>query len=53
MSEAKKCAHPACSCPVSDGGKYCSTKCESAKKVTELTCQCGHAGCEGAALKAS
>ena len=51
MSETKKCAHPACSCSVSGGKKYCGNACESAKKTTELTCQCDHPGCQGAQLK--
>lgn len=52
MSGAKKCAHPACNCPVTDGKKYCSTKCESSKSMTELACQCDHPGCHGEQLKA-
>src|SRR5580704_9270479 len=48
--EPKKCAHSSCSCTVPDGEKYCSAACEGAKNVTELSCQCGHAGCRGAAL---
>lgn len=52
MTETKKCAHPACNCTVSAGQKYCSSKCESAKKMTELTCQCDHPGCRGEQLKA-
>lgn len=51
MSE-KKCAHPACNCPVPDGKKYCSTTCESAKNVTQLTCQCAHSDCQGTQLRA-
>lgn len=47
MSGTKKCAHPACSCQVPAGQKYCCTKCESAKSMTELTCQCGHPDCCG------
>lgn len=53
MSETKKCAHPACGCQVPAGQKYCSTKCESAKQMTELMCQCDHPGCSGAMAKAS
>jgi hypothetical protein len=51
-SESKKCAHPACSCHVHEGKKFCSETCEDAKNVTELTCQCDHPGCRGEALKA-
>jgi hypothetical protein len=52
MSGTKKCAHAACNCQVPDGQKYCSAKCESAKKMTELMCQCGHPGCTGGQMKA-
>jgi len=48
--DVKKCSHSACSCTVADGEKYCSAACEAAKDVTELACQCGHAGCNGAAI---
>ena len=43
--EQKKCAHEACQCIAPEGKKYCSTYCEDAKDITELTCECGHAGC--------
>jgi hypothetical protein len=45
MSEAKKCAHTACSCTVPDGKKYCSQMCEDSAGVTSLTCHCKHAEC--------
>ena len=51
MTSPKKCAHPACSCLAADGKKYCSETCESSKDITELTCQCRHAGCQAEALK--
>ena len=44
MAELKKCAHPACNCPV-DGDKYCSNYCHDAGSLTELACNCPHAGC--------
>ena len=43
MSE--KCAHPACNCPAPQGEKYCSGYCHDAGDLTELACNCGHAGC--------
>ena len=43
--EQKKCAHPACRCIAPEDSKYCSTYCEDAKDMTELTCECGHASC--------
>ena len=52
MTETKKCAHPACNCVVADKSKYCSEKCEDAKKMIELACQCDHPACRGEALKA-
>jgi hypothetical protein len=42
----KKCAHPACSCPVPEGEDYCSTSCEDAAGLIELSCNCEHASCE-------
>jgi hypothetical protein len=44
--ETKKCAHPACVCTVPEGKKYCSTSCEDAKETLEISCNCGHPGCE-------
>jgi hypothetical protein len=43
--EIKKCAHPACNCQVSDDKKYCSEYCDDAGGITEIACNCGHAGC--------
>ena len=40
------CAHPACNCPVPPGEKYCSQYCEDAADMTEISCNCEHAGCE-------
>jgi hypothetical protein len=51
MPETKKCAHPACGCIAPDHQKYCSQTCQDAKNLTELSCQCDHAGCRGEALK--
>jgi|GraSoiStandDraft_41_1057321.scaffolds.fasta_scaffold2604856_1 hypothetical protein len=39
------CAHPACICPVPEGEKYCSPYCEDAGNITEISCNCEHAGC--------
>ena len=44
--EVKKCVHPACSCTAPQDSKYCSTYCEDAKDTTEISCNCGHSGCE-------
>ena len=41
----KKCAHPACDCPVDSEDKYCSTYCHDAGNTTEISCNCGHPGC--------
>jgi len=43
--ERKTCDHKLCSCAVTDDSDYCSPYCEAASKVTELACNCGHAGC--------
>ncbi len=44
--EAKKCAHPRCSCLVTEG-KYCSTICEDSAGTIELGCDCPHQMCTG------
>jgi metallothionein len=53
MTEAKKCAHPACNCVPAEHHKYCSQTCQDAKSLTELVCQCDHPGCRSEALKPS
>jgi hypothetical protein len=45
-SDAKKCAHPPCSC-MATSGDYCSPYCESAKEHAEINCGCEHADCRG------
>jgi hypothetical protein len=45
MASKQKCAHPACNCMVSDGGKYCSDYCHDAGSTVELACNCGHENC--------
>jgi hypothetical protein len=44
--ELKKCSHPACSCKVPEGSDYCSPYCHDAKGTLEISCNCGHPGCE-------
>jgi hypothetical protein len=51
MSTKNKCAHPACNCVAPEGKTYCSDYCETAKKLTELACQCDHPECQGELLK--
>jgi len=41
----KKCDHPACACLVSEEDTYCSEYCHDAGDTTEISCNCGHAGC--------
>jgi hypothetical protein len=41
-----KCAHPSCNCKATKDSKYCSPYCEAAKDTTEISCNCGHTGCE-------
>lgn len=43
--DRKTCDHPGCSCAASDDSDFCSVYCESAGEMTELACNCGHAGC--------
>jgi hypothetical protein len=44
--DVETCAHPACSCAVTDE-KFCSKHCEQASKdvAKHDTCDCGHADC--------
>ena len=44
--EKKKCAHPACNCPVEKGKKYCSDYCHDAAGTLEISCNCRHGECE-------
>ncbi len=46
MAETKKCAHPRCSCMVTEK-KYCSQMCEYSIGTTTLGCDCPHEGCAG------
>lgn len=53
MSPSEKCAHEICVCLVPENGefgKYCSAHCQDAKDLTELSCDCGHDGCQADAL---
>ena len=43
-TEQRNCAHPACTCKVSGGAKYCSDYCKKAPE-TELHCNCMHPDC--------
>jgi hypothetical protein len=43
---AKKCAHPNCSC-AAEAGKYCSVQCETMEKMPDIECKCGHTVCKG------
>ena len=46
MSDIKKCAHPACLCNAAADSSYCSQYCDDAKDTLEISCNCGHPGCE-------
>ncbi len=46
MADDKKCAHPLCSCMVTDN-EYCSQLCKDSASTTSLGCDCPHAGCNG------
>jgi hypothetical protein len=45
--DIETCAHPACSCAVTKGMRFCSARCETATKDVEThdTCDCGHRQC--------
>jgi len=49
LATLAKCAHPDCTCTVTDGERYCSDYClesaraDSAKDIEG--CECGHAEC--------
>lgn len=45
MPSKKKCAHPACNCQAAENSKFCSQYCRDAGNKTEISCNCGHAGC--------
>ena len=47
-----KCAHPACNCIAPEGESYCSNYCHDAGNLTELACNCPHAGCREEMAKA-
>jgi hypothetical protein len=49
VADNKKCAHPNCSCTVTEGRKYCSPQCEAMEKTPDVDCKCGHPGCKGRA----
>jgi hypothetical protein len=49
LATLNRCAHPGCTCTVTDGEKYCSDYClEIARAASERDmegCECGHAEC--------
>lgn len=47
MADDKKCAHESCVCMVRGDDEYCSEICKEAgeQDLTEISCDCGHAGC--------
>ena len=50
-TDQKKCAHPECSCPVSQSQEYCSEACEISAAGSEPNAECGcdHPQCQMAA----
>ena len=53
MDKPQKCAHQSCVCTIRDGGEfgdYCSAHCRDAKDLSELRCECGHAGCQAESI---
>jgi len=47
MTNPKKCANAACTCPAPEKGKYCSPHCEGIGNRIEIACLCRHADCGG------
>jgi hypothetical protein len=45
--DKKKCKNPSCSCPATEGTKYCSASCQGTGDTIELDCDCGHDDCSG------
>src|ERR1017187_5051814 len=45
MTDTKKCLHPACHCLAAADSDYCSQYCKDAASKTEISCDCGQAGC--------
>ncbi|HMJ08074.1 MAG TPA: hypothetical protein VK468_03660 [Pyrinomonadaceae bacterium] len=45
--ENNKCGHGGCQCMVTGDKEFCSQRCEEAEDqdITEISCDCGHAGC--------
>jgi hypothetical protein len=53
-TQETKCAHPQCSCEVSDEKQYCSQACSDAAKRNDVqsACGCEHPNCERTAQAA-
>jgi hypothetical protein len=47
VANAKKCAHPPCSCHVQGDSDYCSAQCAAMEKTPDIACECHHSGCKG------
>lgn len=47
MADENKCAHKLCVCAKAGNSDYCSDHCKDAvdQDLTEIRCDCGHAGC--------
>jgi hypothetical protein len=43
---AHKCAHPVCSCMITEG-QYCSVACSAMEHTSDIDCHCEHADCKG------
>jgi len=44
--KSEKCKHPVCTC-LTTSGKFCSLQCEAMEKASDISCSCGHQGCDG------
>ncbi|MEJ7847027.1 MAG: hypothetical protein WKF92_02945 [Pyrinomonadaceae bacterium] len=48
MADENKCGHEICNCPATGDAEYCSDRCKDAsdQDIVEITCDCGHQGCD-------
>lgn len=56
MAKQSNCAHPQCTCPITEGQEYCGQNCANSARNNEVDvqskCSCGHPGCKSASKAA-
>jgi hypothetical protein len=45
--EQRICKNPPCSCPATEGSKFCGPSCQGTGDTIEIDCDCGHEACSG------